>query len=456
MSDDKSGSKTEGANSSEPQANWGRQRAVPSGRLSRLAGFGGLAAGVAGSVLGQGAKRLAAGERPTLDELILTPSNAQRLTDRLSHLRGAAMKMGQMISMDAGDILPPELTQILAAMRDKANFMPARQLDGVLKAEWGKDWRNRFKWFNPRPIAAASIGQVHKAMTRDGKLLAIKVQYPGVADSIDSDVDNVASLLKLSGLLPDELDIVPLLAAAKEQLKEEADYLREGEQMRLFGERLANDTGFVVPSLNEALTGPRILAMSFEEGSPIEDLADEAQDTRNAVFERLVRLVTRELFEFGVMQTDPNFANFRYRTSDGKIILLDFGATRDVAPQVQSAYRNLLLAGLDADPVRIKAEALNAGFINPTVIKRQGESLDKMIGIIASEMSRDAPFDFGDRAFVPLLRDEGMAIAQDKKSWHIPPVETLFVQRKVSGTALLGARLKAVINIRAIVEDVLR
>ncbi len=434
---------------------WGRQRAVPSGRLSRMASFGGLAAGVAGSVLGQGAKRLAAGEMPTLDELVLTASNAQRLTERLSHLRGAAMKMGQMISMDAGDMLPAELTQILSALRDKANFMPARQLDKVLKEEWGADWRSQFKWFNPRPIAAASIGQVHKAMTREGELLAIKVQYPGVADSIDSDVDNVASLLRLSGLLPKELDIAPLLAAAKQQLQEEADYAREGDQMRKFAERLAGDTGFVVPSLHDGLTGPRILAMSFEEGAPIETLADEPASVRNAVFERLIRLVARELFEFGVMQTDPNFANFRYCQSDDKIILLDFGATRDVAPHVQLAYRNLLMAGLSADPDRILAEALNAGFINQTVIDRQRESLDTMINIIASEMSADAPFDFGDRSFVPLLREEGMAIAQDKKSWHLPPAETLFIQRKVSGTALLGAKLQAVINVRAIVEEVL-
>ncbi|WP_394728386.1 ABC1 kinase family protein [Altererythrobacter sp. GH1-8] len=434
---------------------WGRQRAVPSGRLSRLAGFSGLAAGVAGSVIGQGAKRLAAGERPTLDELILTPGNAQRLTDRLSHLRGAAMKMGQMISMDAGEFLPPELAQILAALRDKANFMPTRQLDKVLIAEWGKDWRKNFKWFNPRPIAAASIGQVHKALTREGELLAIKVQYPGVANSIDSDVDNVASLLKLSGLLPGELDIEPLLKAAKEQLKEEADYIREGEQMRMYADRLAGNPTFIVPRLHEALTRPRILAMSFEEGGPIEDLVHASQELRNETFEKMVRLVMRELFEFGVMQTDPNFANFRYRKADGKIVLLDFGASRDVAPEVTLAYRKLLEAGLVADPERIRQEALNAGFINEAVIERQGATLDRMIAIIAQEMSRDAPFDFGNREFVPVLREEGMAIARDKGSWHIPPAETLFVQRKVSGTALLGARLGAVINLRRLVEEML-
>ncbi len=388
-----------------------------------------------------------------MDELLLTPGNAKRLTDRLSHLRGAAMKLGQMISMDAGDFLPPELADILAALRDRANFMPPHQLDKVLAEQWGKDWRRQFRRFEPRPIAAASIGQVHRAVTRDGETLAIKVQYPGVAQSIDSDVDNVATLLRVSGLLPKQLDLDPLLKAAKEQLHEEADYIREGEQMRLYRERLADRPGFIIPELHEGLTREKILAMSFVEGIPIETLADEPQDLRNEVFERLIRLVARELFEFGVMQTDPNFANYRYQRESGRVVLLDFGATRAVAPDIQRSYRRLLEAGLDRDQDRVREESVAAGFVSPVVIEKHRERVDRMIDIIVGEMAKDAPFDFGDRAFVPPLRDEGMAIAEDRETWHVPPAETLFVQRKVSGTALLGARLKAVVNVREVVEE---
>ncbi|QIG53103.1 AarF/ABC1/UbiB kinase family protein [Altererythrobacter sp. BO-6] len=433
-----------------------RYRAVPSSRLGRVAGFGRLAGGIAGGMMAEGARRLASGERISAEDLLFTPGNARRLADRLSHLRGAAMKLGQMISMDAGDFLPPELSEILATLRNQANFMPARQLDKVLSEEWGKDWRKQFRWFNPRPIAAASIGQVHKALTREGEELAIKVQYPGVAASIDADVDNVATLLRMSGLLPEQLDMEPLLRAAKEQLKEEADYLREGEQMRLYAQRMAGNPSFVVPTLHERLTRKRILAMSFEEGIAIEALAAEPQELRNEVFGRVVHLVLRELFEFGAMQTDPNFANYRYRRSEGAIVLLDFGAARDIEPHVSDGYRRLLAAGLTGDPDKVRAEALAIGFINEAVVARQRERVDRMIGIVTSEMNRDAPFDFGNRAFVPLLREEGMAIAEDKQSWHIPPAETLFVQRKVSGTALLGARLKAVVNIRALVEQMLQ
>jgi predicted unusual protein kinase regulating ubiquinone biosynthesis (AarF/ABC1/UbiB family) len=440
---------------SPADADRARQKAVPAGRMARLGTFGRLVGGVAGGMVAEGARRLASGEAITPRDLILTPGNVQRLTDRLAHLRGAAMKMGQMISLDAGDFLPPELSRILASLRDQANFMPTRQLDQVLREQWGADWRKHFRWFNPRPIAAASIGQVHKALTRDDEELAIKVQYPGVARSIDSDVDNVMTLLRLAGFAPPELEMDKLLAAAKQQLHEEADYRREGAQMALYRERLAGTSGFVVPRLHEGLTRDAILAMSFEEGVSIEELGSEPPERRDAVFARLIRLVARELFEFGVMQTDPNFANFRYRRETGDIVLLDFGACRSVDPAVANGYRKMLRAGLKGNADQVLAATIEAGFMLPVVAEKHPERVRRMIDIVIGEMRADAPFDFGDRGFVPLLREEGWAIAQDKDTWAFPPIETLFVQRKVSGTALLGARLKAKVNIRRITEEVL-
>ncbi|MBV7267264.1 ABC1 kinase family protein [Erythrobacter ani] len=432
-----------------------RERSVPSGRISRFASFGRLASGVAGGMMAEGARRLRSGDSLSPRDLILTPGNAKRMADRLSHLRGAAMKMGQMISLDAGDYLPRELSDILATLRDQANFMPARQLDKVLKEEWGTDWRKQFRWFNPRPIAAASIGQVHKALTRDGQELAIKVQYPGIAESIDSDVDNVMTLLRVAGFAPPELEIDMLLAEAKKQLHEEADYRREGAQMAMYRERLAGTPGFVVPTLHEGLTRDRILAMSFEDGVSIEELSNETDERRDEIYSRLLKLVARELFDFGVMQTDPNFANFRYRKDSGDIVLLDFGACRDVDPDVSNAYRAMLKAGMAGDKQRVLEETIKAGFMLPIVVEKHGDRVDRMIEIVVNEMREDKPFDFGDRAFVPLLREEGWEIAQDKDTWAFPPVETLFVQRKVSGTALLGARLKAQANVRRITEEVL-
>lgn len=405
--------------------------------------------------MAEGTRRLMNGERPKLQNMILTPGNAMRLADRLSHLRGAAMKLGQMISMDAGDLLPPELAAIMGTLRDRATFMPSRQLEKVLAAEWGSDWRGQFAEFQIRPIAAASIGQVHRAVTHDGRTLAIKVQYPGIRESIDADVDNVASLLKMSTMIPPQLDLGPLLTEAKLQLHEEADYRREGEQMQNYARLLADEDGFVVPQLDEEFTRGRVLAMSFEPGDPIEELENESQDLRNDVAQRIITLVCRELFEFGVMQTDPNFANYRYQKDTGRIVLLDFGATRAVAPEVANSYRRLLAAAIDDDADAVITASLEAGFINQATITRHRQSVDTMTEVIINEFRRTGPFDFGDRSFVPILRDEGMGIASDRSSWHLPPTETLFIQRKISGTALLCARLNAKVEVRSLLLDAL-
>jgi len=429
-----------------------RARAVPSGRLSRFGHFGRLAGGVAGGMIAEGARRIADGERPRVRDMLLTPGNVGRIADRLSHLRGAAMKLGQMISMDAGDMLPPELAEIMARLRQNAHRMPPQQLQQVLALHWGKDWRTRFKRFNPSPIAAASIGQVHRAQTHDGRDLAIKVQYPGVRESIDADVDNVATLLRVSGLVPSGLDIAPLLAVAKEQLHEEADYLREGEQMTLFGRLLHDAPGYAVPTLDQEFTTDRVLAMSFVEGLPIESLVDAPQDIRDGAAGALIALVLRELFDFRVMQTDPNFANYRYQPDSGRLVLLDFGASRPVAAETSGGYLALLGALMDGNRDRAREASLAAGFVGEGAVVRHRARIDQMIDVVIAELGGSEPFDFGDRAFVGVLRDQGLDIASDQAAWHIPPTDLLFVQRKISGTALLAARLKAKVDLRSMVS----
>lgn len=403
----------------------------------------------------EAARRIAAGERLRLSDMLLTPGNARRIADRLSHLRGAALKLGQMISMDAGDLLPPELSTILATVRNQAYHMPPQQLDVVLKAAWGADWRRRFARFDATPIAAASIGQVHRAILPDGQVLAIKVQYPGVRDSIDADVDNVATLLRLSNLLPATLDVSPLLAQAKRQLAEEADYLREAAQMRAYAERLAGDARYVVPALHPQLTTANVLAMQFVEGRPIEALADAAQDVRDRAMTTLVELVLRELFVFGVMQTDPNFANFRWQPDSGALVLLDFGATRRVPAQTVESYRALLAAGLAHDRDRIRDIAVETGFLGADAVAAHRATVDRIIAAIDDALGRPEPFDFGDRAFVPVIQAEASSLVGDRSTWHIPDAEKLFVQRKISGTALLGARLKARVDIIGLAQAAL-
>ncbi|WP_062227580.1 ABC1 kinase family protein [Aureimonas frigidaquae] len=427
-------------------------RAVPSGRLSRLGQFGRLAGGLAGGMLAEGARRLADGQRPQMRDMLLTPGNLLRVADRLSHLRGAAMKLGQMISLDAGDALPAELSQIMARLRASADPMPPAQLERVLTAEWGREWRLRFQRFDARPIAAASIGQVHRARTQDGRDLAIKIQYPGVRDSIDADVDNVATLLRVSGILPPTLDIAPLLAEAKTQLHEETDYRRESAQMEAYGRHLSGNDAFVVPVPAPDFTTDNALAMSYVEGVPIESMAEAAQGERDRIAGLLIELVLDELFRFGIMQTDPNFANFRYQPDSGRIVLLDFGAARPVAPQTSEAYARLLTAALAGDRAAVRRAAVEAGFLGEAAVRRHGALVDRMIDIILAETSRPQPFDFADRRFLAVVREQAASVASVRESWHIPPTDTLFVQRKISGMALLAARLRARVDVRPLVE----
>lgn len=422
-----------------------RSRPVPQGRLSRLAAFGQIAGGVATGVLGEGLRRMAQGERPHLSDLLLTPSNARKVTDQLSRLRGAAMKLGQMLSLDAGDMLPEELTAILAQLRNSAHIMPPHQLERSLGAAWGADWRRQFERFDMTPIAAASIGQVHRARHVSGRDLAVKVQYPGVAVSINADIDNVATLLRMSGLLPSGLNIAPLLTEAKRQLHEEADYLREADQMRRYGEHLATDCRFVLPQPFDELLRPTVLPMDFLPGAPIESLSNASQEKRNAATEALLDLVLSELFDFGLMQTDPNFANYRWQPESGRIVLLDFGAARPVGPETADAYRQLLRAGLASDVPAVREALIAMGFVSKAQATRHRGAVDAMIGIGLAHIhaSRGGVFDFADRQFIAEIRQRAAPLIADRASWALPPPDKIFLQRKISGMVLLLTRLQA-------------
>lgn len=412
-----------------------------------------MVGGVAGSMLVDGTKQLAQGRRPSIGDLLLTPANARKIADRLATMRGAAMKLGQLMSMDTGDFLPPELSDILARLRADAQHMPQGQLRNVLNQNWGRGWEKRFASFDFKPVAAASIGQVHRAKTLDGRDLAIKVQYPGVRQSIDSDVDNVAALIKLTGLLPPELDIDPMLADAKAQLHEEADYAHEAAHLARFGELLAGHADFRVPALHADLTTTDILAMDYIESIAIEDTASMDQATRDGIVQRLVGLLLRELFEFQLMQTDPNFANYRFDPASGKLVLLDFGATRVVKDRVSNAYRTLLRGGMQRDVALMREGGLTLGMLHPDAPESHKVAVLGMFDTAFEPLRVDGPFDFSSNEMTSELRDEGMAFARERTFWQVPPVETLFIQRKIGGVFLLGSRLKANTNVHRLIRD---
>ncbi|MGJ8602854.1 MAG: ABC1 kinase family protein [Marivita sp.] len=425
-----------------------RSRAVPTGRTTRALRMGGLASGLLGSAAAAGAKHLLQGRKPSPREMFLTPANAHRLTRELSQMRGAAMKMGQLLSLEAGDLLTPELAAVLRPLQAQAHTMPPAQLKHVLTAAWGPDFTKRFKKFDVRPIAAASIGQVHRAQTRDGRDLAIKVQYPGIRDSIDSDLRNLASLMRLSGMMPKGLDLKPLLEDARQQLHEEADYDQEARSLVAFSALLQNDPDFIVPAFHQDLSSRDILAMDFVPSEPIDTLEHADQATRDDMAERLIALMMREVFAFHLVQSDPNFANFRWQPETGKLVLLDFGATRSLTPDLVARAKAILQPSLDNDLPAI-ATALHAlGLLADALPETTRAEILSMVDMANAPMLDPGGFDFGDTSLVSDLRDRGMALGRDRSIQHIPPTEVLYLQRKAAGLFLLATRLRAKVTLR--------
>ncbi len=429
-----------------------RSAAVPTGRSSRLFHMGGVVAAIAGGVVAGGLRQLASGQRPDLPNLLLTPSNALRLTSGLSHLRGAALKLGQMLSMDTGLVLSPQISQIFASLRDDAKPMPPKQLQTVLNAQWGPGWLKQFRRFDVRPFAAASIGQVHRAQTLDGQDLAIKVQYPGVRDSIDSDVDNIATLMRLPGLVPSGMDLQPLLAEAKRQLHAEADYQAEANHLAQFGSLLAGSDMFLVPDLHPALCTSQVLAMRYVDSAPLDSLSHAPQALRDKVAAALIDLVLREIFVFGAMQTDPNWANYRYCPPSGRIVLLDFGAVQTIAPSLAADFRALAQVALDGEPKATRDAMLRIGYFGPTTAPHHQTLIQSMFDLAMGPLRQATPFDFGQSDLLEHLRDMGLAIGSDRDLAHVPPAATLFLHRKIGGMYLMAAKLRARVALRPMVE----
>ena len=414
--------------------------------------MGGVVAAIAGGVVAGGLRQLASGQRPDLPNLLLTPSNALRLTSGLSHLRGAALKLGQMLSMDTGLVLPPQIAQIFASLRDDAKPMPPKQLQAVLNAQWGPGWLKQFRRFDVHPFAAASIGQVHRAQTVDGQDLAIKVQYPGVRDSIDSDVDNIATLMRLPGLVPSGMDLQPLLAEAKRQLHAEADYQAEANHLAQFGSLLARSDMFLVPDMHPALCTSQVLAMRYVDSAPLDSLTHAPQALRDKVAAALIDLVLREIFVFGAMQTDPNWANYRYCPSSGRIVLLDFGAVQTIAPSLAADFRALAQVALDGEPKATRDAMLRIGYFGPTTAPHHQTLIQSMFDLAMGPLRQATPFDFGQSDLLERLRDMGLAIGSDRDLAHVPPAATLFLHRKIGGMYLMAAKLRARVALRPMVE----
>ena len=426
--------------------------AVPSQRLARLWHLGRATGDLAAGIGLRGLIELARNRDGGMDRIQLSAASTQRFTDRLARMRGAAMKMGQLMSLDGSDLFTPEAAEIMASLRDRAEPMPLGQVNQVLSGELGADWDKRFRRFSFTPMAAASIGQVHRAETRDGRHLAIKIQFPGVRESIDSDLDNFAFLGRTLGLAPNGVNLEPVLTAARRQLHQEADYVAEADALEAYGALVGDDPDFSVPKVHRDLSSTRVLAMDFADGIPVDQLTGQAfrQVERDRAATLLVHLLLRELFDFALVQTDPNYSNFLYQAETRKLVLLDFGATQRVAPALVGYYRQMLQASVVGDTETVRQCALALGYLDPGASPEQVASIAGLIALTGEPLRHSGPYDFGASDLFERIYVGGRDLFFQDAFGRNPDPATFFLHRKFVGTFMLCRRLRARVDLNGL------
>jgi len=430
-----------------------KQSAVPASRLGRMMRFGLMSGELALSTAVGTARQYAQGKGADLAAAVLTPGNAEILARRLATLRGPAMKVGQILSLQSDEIVPAEFRNALAMLRSQGYSMPDTQLRRVLGREYGKGWQQKFAHFDFEAVAAASIGQVHRARKHGGRELALKIQYPGVARSVDSDVDNLASLLRRLDFLPMKLDVAALATEAKRQLKVETDYAAEARNLERYRKLVADMSEVVVPRVDRTLTTRHILAMDWIDGEPLEALASEVvpQATRDAAGRTLQELMFRELFEFGFMQTDPNIANYLYLPATRQLALLDLGAVGEYPKEFVDSYRRVCRAVLADDAAAIREGAFEIGYAHPEDPEEMVRNAVDIIRLVCEPLAHRGPYDFAASGLIGRARDLSLAAAFGK-GLRSPPARTMFLHRKLVGTFLVCSRLRAHVNVHALVR----
>jgi predicted unusual protein kinase regulating ubiquinone biosynthesis (AarF/ABC1/UbiB family) len=419
---------------------------VPSSSLARLSVFAGITASFAGNVLKQGVKDVFSGRALIISDLILQEKSLRSLADGLSNLRGAAMKIGQLLSMDAGEFLPAELSDLLVKLQANATSMPTEQLYSVLANQFGNNWREKFSFFDAIPFASASIGQVHLAHAQDGTILAVKIQYKGIKSSIESDINNVARLLRYSRLLPKHLNLAPILEEAKKQLLDETNYIREAKLSQRYQDSLNKQNKYIVPNVYSDLSTDSILSTQFVQGQAIDKINNLDQSTKNNIIRQLIELFFEELFTYQLMQTDPNVANYLFSKSQKKLILLDFGATREIPLTLAMNYKNLIAAVMSNDNEQIILAATTIGFLQKNYHPTYCKHILALLEISCQPLRHNTDFDFANTSLAQQIKSISLSLNQFKDQWQQPPVDCMFIHRKIGGLYLLASKLNARVN----------
>ncbi|KAJ6633232.1 Atypical kinase COQ8B, mitochondrial [Pseudolycoriella hygida] len=432
-----------------------KQRKVPSSRIGRMASFGTLFAGLGVGTINELTKgALGLGGSKTMKEALFSNDNAERIVDTLCKVRGAALKIGQILSIQDSNVVSPQIVKAFDRVRQAADYMPDWQVEKVLVSELGAEWRSTLKSFEEKPFAAASIGQVHRGVLLDGMEVAIKIQYPGVARSIESDIDNLVGMLKVWDIFPAGIFIDNIVKVAKRELSWEVDYVREAEYTEKFGEMIAQHKEYRVPKVIKAMSTKSVLTTEFVPGVPLDKCFDLGYEHRKFIGQFVLKLCLRELFEMRCMQTDPNWSNFLYDPDNMQLMLIDFGSTRFYTGDFIDNYRDTIIAAVNNDRNEVLRLSKVMGFLTGYETKQMEVAHVDAVMILGEMFRHKGEFDFGKQA----TTKEIATLVPTMIAHRLcpPPEEIYSIHRKLSGVFLLCSRLNVKFDCNPIYNDLIR
>lgn len=409
-----------------------------SGRFFRLAG---MTASVAGQYAGQRARKFLGREADEASRSEHYSRMADQIADTLGDLKGAVMKVGQIASQTQ-DFLPKEFSDALQKLQKEAPPMPFEVITDQIETELGKPVGELFEYLQEKPYAAASIGQVHRARLHSGEDVIVKVQYPGVDESCDSDLKQLRMALRLGGLLKMPRDSVDqLFAEIRERLREELDYVNEARNLEAFREFHKDEPWLLIPKVMESYSTRRVLTMELLEGDHISAVTPErySQATINRIGHRIFTMMADQLFRFQCIHGDPHAGNFAYRP-DGTIILYDFGCVKKLKPEIVDAYRKALVSALDEDYAALDRHLIDLGarVENQPAVDEAYYAMWR--DILIKPFSDDTPYNF---ASSEIHKDVAAKTTTVFKylDFFKPPVESIFIDRMIAGHYWMMKRL---------------